>query len=97
MYDYISVFAPDETDFSHNGLRILVPTSCEITEVLNGEYSLTITHPHDEWGNWKYIRENYIIKAQGQLFRIYRKSWSATSLLVLTPCFLNFMRATMSS
>ena len=56
MYDYISVFAPDETDFSHNGLRILVPTSCEITEVLNGEYSLTITHPHDEWGNWKYIR-----------------------------------------
>ena len=34
MYDYISVFAPDETDFSHNGLRILVPTSCEITEVL---------------------------------------------------------------
>ena len=79
MYDYISVFAPDETDFSHNGLRILVPTSCEITEVLNGEYSLTITHPHDEWGNWKYIRENYIIKAQGQLFRIYRKSLSMSA------------------
>lgn len=79
MYDYISVFSPDETDFSHNGLRILVPTSCEITEVLNGEYSLTITHPHDEWGNWKYIRENYIIKAQGQLFRIYRKSLSMST------------------
>ena len=79
MYDYISVFAPDETYFSHNGLRILVPTSCEITEVLNGEYSLTITHPHDEWGNWKYIRENYIIKAQGQLFRIYRKSLSMSA------------------
>lgn len=79
MYDYISVFSPDETDFSHNGLRILCPVSCEITEVLNGEYSLTITHPHDEWGNWKYIRENYIIKAQGQLFRIYRKSLSMSS------------------
>ncbi len=26
MYDDISVFAPDETDFSHNGLRRLVPT-----------------------------------------------------------------------
>ena len=49
MYDYISVFAPDETDFSHNGLRILCPVSCEITEVLNGEYSLTLNPPRDEW------------------------------------------------
>lgn len=74
MYSYISVYAPDETDFSHNGLRILCPTACEITEILNGEYSLSITHPMDEWGSWQYIRENYIIKAQGQLFRIYRKT-----------------------
>lgn len=78
-YPYISVYAPNETDFSHNGLRILIPTECTITEVLNGEYSLSITHPRDEWGCWKYIRENYIIKAQGQLFRIYRKTLSMSS------------------
>ena len=78
-YPYISVYAPNEVDFSHNGLRILIPTECTITEVLNGEYSLSITHPRDEWGCWKYIRENYIIKAQGQLFRIYRKTLSMSS------------------
>lgn len=78
-YPYISVYAPNETDFSHNGLRILMPTECTITEVLNGEYSLSITHPRDEWGIWKYVRENYIIKAQGQLFRIYRKTLSMSS------------------
>lgn len=78
-YPYISVYAPNETDFSHNGLRILMPTDCPITEVLNGEYSLSITHPRDEWGCWKFIRENYIIKAQGQLFRIYRKTLSMKS------------------
>ena len=78
-YPYISVYAPNEVDFSHNGLRILIPTECTITEVLNGEYSLSITHPRDEWGCWKFIRENYIIKAQGQLFRIYRKTLSMSS------------------
>lgn len=78
-YSYISVYAPNETDFSHNGLRILIPTECTITEVLNGEYSLSITHPRDEGGCWKFIRENYIIKAQGQLFRIYRKTLSMSS------------------
>ena len=75
-YPYISVYAPNETDFSHNGLRILIPTDCLITETLNSEYSLSITHPLDECGCWKFIRENYIIKAQGQLFRIYRKTLS---------------------
>ncbi len=79
MYSYISVYAPDEADFLHNGLRILCPTACQISETLNAEYSLSITHPMDEWGSWKYIRENYIIKAQGQLFRIYRKTLTMSS------------------
>ena len=78
-YPYISVYAPDEKDFSHNGLRILMPTSCEITEVLKGEYSLTMNHPLDEWGNWKLLLELYIIKAQGQLFRIRRKTLTMSS------------------
>lgn len=78
-YSYISVYEPNETDFLHNGVRILMPTVCTITEVINGEYSLSVTHPLDEWDCWKYIRENYIIKAQGQLFRIYRKTLSMKS------------------
>lgn len=78
-YPYISVYAPNEKDFSHNGLRILLPTVCEITEVLKGEYSMSISHPLDDWGNWKYILENYIIKAQGQLFRVHRKTLSMSA------------------
>lgn len=74
QYPYICVYASNETDFSHNGLRILCPTSCTITETLNGEYSLELTHPYDEWDNWKFLIEHNIIKAQGQLFRIYRKN-----------------------
>ncbi|MFR0881375.1 MAG: hypothetical protein ACLSGN_07875 [Oscillospiraceae bacterium] len=74
QYPYICVYASNETDFSHNGLRILCPTSCTITETLNGEYSLELTHPYDEWGNWQFLIEHNIIKAQGQLFRIYRKN-----------------------
>ena len=66
-YSYISVYAPNETDFSNNGLRILIPTECTITAVLFGVYSFSITHPRDEWGCWKFIRENYITKAQSQL------------------------------
>lgn len=74
QYPYICVYASNATDFSHNGLRILCPTSCTITETLNGEYSLELTHPYDEWDNWKFLMEHNIIKAQGQLFRIYRKN-----------------------
>lgn len=79
QYEYISVYKSDETDFSHNGIRILCPTECKITEVLNGEYSLTLTHPFDDLGNWKFLIEYNIIKVQGQLFRIYRKSTSMSS------------------
>lgn len=79
QYDYITVYKSDETDFSHNGLRILCPTDCKITETLNGEYSITLTHPFDELGNWQFLIEYNILKVQGQLFRIYRKNTSMTS------------------
>lgn len=62
QYEYISVYKSDETDFSYNGIRILCPTECKITEVLNGEYSLTLTHPFDDLGNWKFLIEYNIIK-----------------------------------
>lgn len=68
---YISVFDSRETDFEHNGLRILCPLSCEITEELNGTYELSLSHPVDEMSNWMFLLDKNIIKADGQLFRIY--------------------------
>lgn len=81
---YISVFDSQETDFEHNGLRILSPTICEITEELNGAYELTLIHPIDTDNNWLYLNEFNIIKTQGQLFRIYKrvKSMAGDSVTV---------------
>lgn len=79
MYNYITVYKSNETNFEHNGLRILCPTSCQITETLNGEYSLSLTHPFDSEGNWKFLTEFNIIKCQGQLFRIYSKNTTVGS------------------
>lgn len=59
-------------NFNHNGLAIL--DECiiaEITKELNGEYSLHIEYPaHCKKAN--HLIEFNIIKAQGQLFRIYK-------------------------
>ena len=73
--EYITVhdMATAQDDFDNNGLAILDPTSCEISEELNGAYELTLTHPIDDTGKWKHLLELNIIKARGQLFRIYQK------------------------
>lgn len=75
--DYICAYdvVCTQTDFfENNGLAILMPTVCEITEELNGSYELVLTHPIDEFGKWKSLLELNIIKANGQLFRIYNKT-----------------------
>lgn len=75
QHDYITVYDLHtlQTDFNNNGLTILTPISCEITEELNGVYELYLTHPLDKEGRWKELRELNIIKAEGQLFRIYKR------------------------
>lgn len=70
--DKIILYNMDETDFTHFGVRILTPLSCRITEELNGQYELEMEHPVDNDGTWAMIDELDIIKAKGQLFRIYR-------------------------
>lgn len=78
-FSYISVYDMTETNFTHNGLRILTPKSCTITEELNGNYSLTLEHIVDGDGAWLSLREFNIIKANGQLFRIYKTSTGLNS------------------
>ena len=48
----ICVYAPNETDFSMNGLGAVMPSSCAVTETLNGEWELEMTHPIDEFGKY---------------------------------------------
>lgn len=81
---YICVYdmCTAQNDFDNNGLAILTPTKCEIAEELNGAYELTLTHPIDDYGKWQRLLELNIIKANGQLFRIYKKSTTLTERTV---------------
>ncbi|WP_147564965.1 phage tail spike protein [Clostridium tyrobutyricum] len=59
-------------NFDNNGLGILGEAiSCYITEELNGDYSLELEYPVNSKKS-KYLEEWNIIKADGQLFRIYK-------------------------
>lgn len=59
----ICIYEANCTDFSNNGLGVLLPKSCTVTEALNGEYELTLVHPLDENGRWKRLVEGCIIRA----------------------------------
>ena len=59
----ICVFPSDATDFAGNGLCVLTPTACSVTETLNGEWELSMTHPLDERDKWTYLQVGCIIRA----------------------------------
>ena len=59
----ICVYPADCSDFSANGNGTLSPLSAEVTEMLNGEYELTLVHPIDEAGKWQRLVEGCILRA----------------------------------
>ena len=53
----------------------LLPTTCELPAEINGAWELTMSHPLDKEGRWKYLEEEAVISAptfqdDHQLFRI---------------------------
>ena len=59
----ICVNPADCTDYTTNGLCVLQPTTCEVTETLNGEWELSMIHPLDDRDRWSYLQVGCIIKA----------------------------------
>ena len=59
----ICVYSANCTDFSNNGLGLVSPQSCTVTETLNGEYELTLVHPIDNNGKWTRLVEGNILRA----------------------------------
>ena len=59
----ICVYPANCADFSNNGLGLVNPQSCTVTETLNGEYELTLVHPIDEQGKWTRLAEGCILRA----------------------------------
>ena len=72
-------------NFNHNGLAVLDECKkAEITEELNKEYSLYIEYPaHSKKAS--FLLEFNIVKADGQLFRIYkieREQWNIGTIKI---------------
>ena len=59
----ICVYPADATDFSTNGNGVLAPLTAQVTETLNGEYELQLTHPIDAGGKWRRLVEGCILRA----------------------------------
>lgn len=79
----ISLYDSTETNFSHNGLVVL--SDCKtafVEEELNGKYELELEYPIDARGKWQYLIEGNLIKADGQLFRIYHKEKTLAGIKV---------------
>lgn len=72
----VTIHEKNARNFNTLGLGALLPSSCTVTEELNGSYELEMIHPSDEDGKWKRIEEERIIYASTpkgkQPFRIYR-------------------------
>lgn len=72
---YVRIFDQNERRFGHGGLGTLMPSKCEVSEELNGSYTLSLEHPRDEWGKYQRIIRQAIIECPTprgyDLFRIY--------------------------
>ena len=71
----IQCYKKDNTNYDKNGNTTLSPTQCELSTEINGTWELTMSHPLDPDGRWKYLSEEAVISAptfqsDHQLFRV---------------------------
>lgn len=59
----IQVYKKENTDFGSNGDMTIFPLTCILKAVLNGSWELTLTHPLDDEGRWKYLEEESVVCA----------------------------------
>ncbi len=60
----IYLYAADETDFDNIGIcGALMPNEAKFSEIANGNSTLTLTHPRDEYGKFALIERGMILKA----------------------------------
>ena len=58
----ISVFAPDATQFNNNGLAILLPIEGRMRTVAGGACEITMRHPIDATGKWRFLVTGAIVR-----------------------------------
>ena len=59
----IQVYSANNRDFTRNGdITLINCTSCELTVTLNITNAITLVHPIDDEGRWKYIEKECVLK-----------------------------------
>ena len=82
----IEIYDKFNKNFDFNGDMILKPSLCDLEVELNGMVEVTLEHPYDKEGRWKYIKEDNLIKVpypgkkERQLFYIYDKDKGMTGI-----------------
>lgn len=84
QYEYITVYSMNtkQDNFNNNGLAVLTPISCLVTENFNAGWNVTLEHPRDSHGKWRYLVEFNILKVLGQLFVIKSVTYTSNSVSV---------------
>ena len=59
----ICIYEANETNWHGNGLCILQPSSCTVSEIAGGDFGLTLVHPITEDLRWKELQEERVIRA----------------------------------
>ena len=82
----ITIHEKNAQNFDTLGLGALLPSSCVVTEELNGAYELKMKHPYDAGGKWKRIERGRILYASTprgmQPFRVYNTKPNMSSIEV---------------
>lgn len=90
----IQIYNPENTDFEKNGNMTLFPSSATVNAKISGAWEVTLEHPLDDEGRWKYIVDNAVVKMPSfngeQLFRIIHKEKSESEITAdLQPIFMD--------
>ena len=90
----IQIYNPENTDFEKNGNMTLFPSAATVNAKISGAWEVTLEHPLDDEGRWKYIKEGAVVKMPSfngeQLFRITHKEKSDSGISAdLQPIFMD--------
>lgn len=70
----IQIYKQNNTNYDSNGDMPLIPSDCRVSAELNGAWTISLAHPVDEEGRWKFITEGAVLKVPSfngdQLFRL---------------------------
>ena len=90
----IQIYSADNANYEQNGDMTLFPSSATVKAVINGSWEITLDHPKDTEGRWKYIKEGAVVKMPSfngeQLFRITHKEKNDSGISAdLQPIFMD--------